>query len=45
MISTMLEQYTADQIYSEIQSETSDDLSDVLARQRIKENPLKVFNE
>ena len=41
---TMLEEYTADEIFNEIQSATSEDLSDILAAQKIREKPFKVFN-
>jgi hypothetical protein len=42
MKNTMLEEYTTNEIQNEIQRETSDDLSLVLAVQKIKENPIKI---
>lgn len=36
------EDYTANEIQTEIQREASDDLSDILAAQRLRENPIKV---
>lgn len=45
MKNTMLEEYTTNEIQKEIQLETNEDISNILAGQRVKENPLRFNND